>query len=475
MKLIYISLILGLVLNTVVAEDNQQLSSVALLSESSLKKAESLRDAALNDNLAWSIVESLTTEIGPRMGGSKNDVRAVEWAELKLKSLGFDKVWKEPVTFPSWIRGVERGKVLSPYPQKLVLTALGGSIATPVGGMQGEIIQFNSLEDLIAADPKLVKGKVAFISKKMSRYRDGHGYSETVSARSKGASEASLKGATAILIRSVGTDSDRFPHTGMMGYREGVAPIPAAALSNPDADLIMNMLRRKQPVLVNIELGSHFGKDHTSYNVIGEITGSTKPDDIILLGAHLDSWDLGTGAIDDGAGVAIVVAAAEQLKLNKPKRTVRVVLFANEEQGLYGGKQYAIEHEKTLKKHIVGVESDYGAGKVWKFSTHFKKSALAAAKQIHTVLEPLGIEFGDNKANAGPDLIHSKMAGMAVVSLYQDGTDYFDYHHTANDTLDKINPEALSQNVAAYVGFVWLMSELDGDVGFFGKTKSVEH
>ena len=440
-----------------------------LFSTAQLQVAAKLRDRALKNNRAWSIVESLTTEVGPRMGGSKGDSIAVLWAENKFKELGFDKIRKEPVTFPTWIRGKETAQILSPYPHNLVITALGNSISTPEDGLEGEIVQFNSIDDLREADPSKVMGKIVFISKKMPRFRDGHGYGETVGGRSAGASEASKKGALAILIRSVGTDSDRLAHTGNMSYKDGVKQIPAAALSNPDADLVLNMLKRKKPVIVNMMLSSRAGEEYTSYSVIGEITGSSKPDEVVLLGAHLDSWDLGTGAIDDGAGVAIVMAAANLIKQmpEAPKRTIRVVLFANEEQGLFGGREYARAHKDELRKHLVGAESDFGAGKIWKFSTKFKPSALAVAKQIHSVLEPLGIEMGNNKAYGGPDIIESRNAGMAVVTLSQDGTDYFDYHHTANDTLDKIDPESLTQNVATYAAFSWLMAELEGDVGFF--------
>lgn len=440
-----------------------------LFSKAQLQVAEKLRDKALINNSAWTIVESLTTEIGPRMSGSKSDSIAVLWAENKFKEFGFDKITKEPVTFPTWIRGKESAQIISPFPHNLVVTALGNSIATPEEGLEGEIVHFNSIDELKEATPTKIAGKIVFISKKMPRFRDGHGYGETVGGRSAGATEASKKGAIGILIRSIGTDSDRLAHTGNMSYKEGVKPIPAAALSNPDADLVINMLKRKKPVIVNMMLSSTAGEEYTSYTVIGEITGSSRPKEVVLLGAHLDSWDLGTGAIDDGAGVAIVMAAANLIKKMPvaPKRTIRVVLFANEEQGLYGGKEYARAHKDELRNHLVGAESDFGAGKIWKFSTKFKPSALPVAKQIHSVLEPLGIIMGNNKAYGGPDIIHSRQAGMAVVTLSQDGTDYFDYHHTANDTLDKIDPESLTQNVASYAAFSWLMAELEGDVGFF--------
>jgi hypothetical protein len=461
-----IILTLGILLTAV----QLQAQPPELFTSEQLQEASRLAKAAQKDNPAYAIVESLTTEVGPRMAGTEADAKGVQWAINKFNELGFDKVWTEPVTFPTWTRGVEVAQITSPFKQNLVITALGRSVGTPEGGLTGEIIQFDTLDDLISAERGQVEGKIVFISKKMPRFKDGHGYGQTVGARSLGAIEAAKKGAKAIVIRSVGTDSDRMPHTGNMRYEEGVPKIPGAAMSNPDADLVMNMLKRGKPVQIQMTLGSAAGPEYTSYNVIGEITGTTYPDEVVLIGAHLDSWDLGTGAIDDGAGVAIVMAAAERIKVlakKRPKRTIRVVLFANEEQGLYGGKAYAEQHKENLSKHIVGAESDFGAGAIYKISTKFKNEALPIAKQIQSVLAPFGVEMGSNTASGGPDLIHSRQYGMAVVNLSQDGTDYFDYHHTPNDTLDKIDPDSLSQNVAVYTAFSYLMANLEGDVGFF--------
>jgi carboxypeptidase Q len=434
-----------------------------------LQQAAKLRDAALVANNGYAIVESLTTEVGPRMGGSPGDALAVRWAVDKFKALGFDKVWTEPVTFPSWQRGLEQATIVAPYRHKLFITALGNSVSTSESGLKAQIVQFDTLEDLKAAEAGDVEGKIVFISQKMARYRSGKGYGEAVPGRRNGASEAAKKGAKAVIIRSIGTDSDRMPHTGHMAYEDGVHKIPAAAMSNPDADLLMNMLARGKPVELQLLITAGAAGEYTSHNVIGEITGSTYPDEVVLLGAHLDSWDLGTGAIDDGAGVAITMAAAALIKQAgiKPKRTIRVVLFANEEQGLFGGKAYAKAHQNELEKHIVGAESDFGAGKIYKFSTKFKPEALPLIEQIMQVLTPLGIEYGTNKATGGPDLIASRDMGMSVVNLHQDGSDYFDYHHTPNDTLDKIDPESLTQNVAAYTAFAYLMAMLEGDVGFY--------
>jgi hypothetical protein len=308
------------------------------LGNKAIRTAEDLRDAAVGGSKGYAIVESLTTEVGPRMGGSEAYDRATAWAQAKFKTLGYDKVWLQPVTFPVWQRRSESARVISPFPQPLVLTALGGSESTP-GDLRAEVVEFADLDALKAIPDGSLAGKIAFVNLKMKRARDGSGYGPVSNVRRAGASEAARKGASALLIRSVGTDSDRLPHTGMMKYEDGVVKIPAAALSVPDADLLANMLRRGKPVMVEMNIQAGFSGSKTEYNVIGEITGRSKPDEVVIIGGHLDSWDLGTGAIDDGAGVAITMAAGALIGDLKqaPKRTIRVIAFANEEQGLLGG------------------------------------------------------------------------------------------------------------------------------------------
>ena len=439
-----------------------------LLSDADLLTAAQIRDSALAANEAWNILESLTTEVGPRVAGSDGDARAVLWGQSKFRQLGFDRVSIEPVTFPRWLRGAENARVIAPFPQPLAVTALGGSVGTKKGGLRAEVVEFATLEALQDAPEDSLAGRIAYISNRMQRTRDGAGYGPAVAARSKGASVAAQKGASALLIRSIGTDSNRTPHTGLMRYLEDVARIPAAALSNPDADLLSAMIARGQAVSVSLSLGARWEGEYTSYNVIGDILGREEPDEYVLTGCHLDSWDLGTGAIDDGAGCAITMAAASLIGQlpQRPRRSLRVVLFANEEQGLWGGKAYQQAHQPQMRQHIVGSESDFGAGLIYRFSSRVKPGALGVVDQLSQLLAPLGITRGDNKAGGGPDLRALHDAGMAVFSLYQDGSDYFDYHHTANDTLDKVDPEALSQNTAAYATFSWLSAQMSGDFGF---------
>ncbi|MCG2583478.1 M20/M25/M40 family metallo-hydrolase [Massilia sp. TS11] len=426
-----------------------------VFSDAELKAAASLRDAALTGNLSYKILESLTTEVGPRMAGSPADARAVAWGVAKFKELGFDKVWTEPVTFPAWKRGVETAEILAPFPQPLSVTALGHSVGTPAGGISAEVVRFATLKDMMEAPAAALKGKIAFIDHKMAKSSE-YGYVQQ--GRSRGASEAAKKGALALVIRSVGTDSHRLPHTGVMRYEENVAQIPAAAISNPDADLLTRMLARGKPVSLKLTLGAAEAGSYTSQNVIGEITGSDKPDEYVVIGGHLDSWDLGTGAIDDGAGVAITMGAAEFIKRQglKPKRTIRVVLFANEENGLLGGAAYAKAHEAEVAKIQAAAEADSGQGPAIKFASFVAPEALPLVKQMYSVLAPLGLAAGENDANPGPDMGALKALGVASFGIGLDNSDYFNLHHTPDDTFDKIEPKRINQTAATYAAFAWM-------------------
>jgi hypothetical protein len=423
--------------------------------------ATQLHHTALASSLGFDLVESLTVEVGPRLAGSKMDLVAVSWAETKLKSLGFDRVYKEAVQVPVWERGEASARIISPFERALVVTALGGSIATPEQGLTAPLICFESLEALQQAEPDLVKDKIVFIDQKTQRHKAGDGYGQSVPGRNKGAIVAAQKGAIALLIRSIGTNKDRMAHTGLMRYQEGVTQIPAAAISAPDADLIVSMLKRKTEPVLTLQLSPIDRGVATSYNVIAEVTGSSKANEIVLIGAHLDSWDEGAGAIDDGAGVAIVTAAAKHILdlPARPARTIRVVLFAAEELGLLGGKTYAQIHADELSRHYIAAESDFGAGRIYRLDVNIHEPNLKALHAELAAINANGIELGDNQASGGPDVSLLPSLGVPVASLRQDGSDYFDYHHTPNDTLDKIDPAALAQNVATYAQFAYLMAQ----------------
>ena len=335
------------------------------ITDAALVTASALRERALRDNVAYEITEGLTTEIGARLAGGPNDAKARDLMMAKFKALGFDKVWSEPVTFPKWVRRSEHAEILAPFPQPLAVTALGNSAATVEGGVSAEVVSFESLDALQAADGATVSGKIVYIgTTRMQARVDGRDYGKGSAVRTRGPSLAAQKGAAAFLLRSVGSDDNRTPHTGVTTFADGVQPIPAAALSNPDADLLDAMLKRGRPVSIRLALDCGVEGEYVGANVIGEISGRSKPDEYFLTGGHLDSWDLGTGAIDDAAGVAITTAAAHLIAQlpKRPLRSIRVVAFANEEAGLFGGTAYADKHRKQIGKAILGAESDGGGG-----------------------------------------------------------------------------------------------------------------
>ncbi|MFY9826765.1 MAG: M28 family peptidase [Thermoanaerobaculia bacterium] len=426
--------------------------------------ASALRSQALQGTKALDIVRSLTVEVGPRPAGSKAYDAAVVWGLRTLKDLGFSNVHAEKATVPHWVRGEESGEITAPYPQPVHLAALGGSVGTPEGGIEAPVIGVSSLEAVDKLDPAEVKGKIVFYDVPMERSRDGSGYGKAVRVRGAGASRAAKLGAVAVLIRSIGTDHNRTPHTGAMNYQDGVAKIPAAALSVPDAELLAAELASGKPVTFRLKLGAHVLPDVETASVVGEIPGREKPEEIVLLAAHLDSWDLGTGAIDDGAGVAIVTETARLIGQlpRKPRRTIRVVLYANEEFGTSGGKAYAEAHQGELARHMMATEADLGAGRVWRISSRVDPAALPMIADLACLLE---VEQGKNDSGGGADIGPLAPAHVPVISLSQDASTYFDFHHTANDTLDKIDPKDLDQNVASWVAVTYVAAEMQGDFG----------
>jgi hypothetical protein len=426
--------------------------------------AAALHREALAGTRAYELVRSLTVETGPRFAGTKGHDAGVEWGLRTMKELGFSNVRAEKTTVPQWVRGAEAGEILAPYRQPVHLTALGGSVGTPEEGIEAQVIEVPSLEAVDALDPSQVQGRIVFYNVRMERARDGSGYGRAVAVRGAGASRAAKLGAAAVVIRSIGTDNNRTPHTGAMRYQDGVRQIPAAALSNPDADLLAAQLATGKPVVFRLKLGARRLGEVETASVVGEIPGGEKPEEIVLLGAHLDSWDLGTGAIDDGAGCAIMIEAARRIGQlpRKPRRTIRVVLFANEEFGLSGARTYAEVHKDELARHVMAGESDFGAGRVWRISSRVDPAALPFVAGLAGLL---GVEQGTNESGGGADLGPLAPARVPVIALGQDGTYYFDYHHTANDTLDKIDAKDLDQNVASWAAVAYAVADLAGDLG----------
>ncbi|HEX4409079.1 MAG TPA: M28 family peptidase [Xanthobacteraceae bacterium] len=426
--------------------------------------ASSLAQKALDDPAAFTFVESLTTEIGQRLAGTEAHKRAVTWAEAKLRAAGFDNVHSEPFTFPAWIRGAERAEIAGSVPQHLAITALGGSVATDANGIEAEIALFHTYDELLAAPMGSLSGKIAVVTQHMVRAQDGSGYGAANPIRRSGPSEAARRGAVAYLLRSLGTDSHRLPHTGALNYDDGVPRIPAAALAIPDAEQL-ERLAALGPVRIRLLLTPTVQESATSWNVVGEIKGAERPDEIVLIGGHLDSWDLGTGATDDGAGIAIAFGAARLIGAlpQHPSRTVRVVLFGAEEMD-FSGAAYAKAHQGEAGKIVVAGEADFGARTVYSVQLPPGAAGGDFGHMLQRIIAPLGANVDRRAAlGSGEDIRELQKAGVPVVSLRQDGLDYFDTHHTADDTLDKIDPKQLNQAVAVWSAFTYLAAASDVD------------
>jgi hypothetical protein len=363
----------------------------------------------------------------------------------------------ETFEMPVWERGAEKAWITAPFPQPLVVAALGNSAATPPEGIEAELVGFDSVEALQAAPDEAVRGKIVFVTNAMPRTQDGSSYSAFIAPRSKGASIASRKGAAAIVIKSIGTDNHRVPHTGAQDFDEGVNPIPVGALSNPDAWQVERILGRGMPVRMRLVLTPRNVGARESGNVMAEVAGRDPFAPPILVACHLDSWDLGTGAVDDAAGCAIVAAAAKRIMdAGRPLRTIRVVWYGAEEVGLVGGEEYKAKHGGEAYHALA--ESDFGAGRVWKVDSKLGEERKQEALAIQAALKPLGIVPGSLEEASGSDISPLLDAGHPGVTLNQDGSAYFDLHHTADDTLDKVDPEDLRQNVAAWTAMLAVLS-----------------
>ena len=422
--------------------------------------------AQQGDDHAWAITRDLTTDIGPRMAGTEAEAIARRWAARRLQAMGFANVREEPFDMPVWVRGAEEAWLTStPLPQKLAITALGNSASTGPKGIEGEIAYFESFDALVAAPDAAIKGKIVFIDHDMKPTQDGSGYGYYGRGRFTGPNVAAKKGAIAIVIRSIGTDNHRNPHTGVTNFDAGVKPIPAGAISNPDADQLVRQWRRPQPVrsdkapLLRMKLiltPQNLGTQQSG-NVIAEVPGSDPAASPVIVACHLDSWDLGTGAIDDAAGCGIITAAARHvMTAGPPSRTIRILWAGAEEVGVFGGKAYFDAH--GTEKHAVALESDFGADRVWRVDFKLPDSAKMLSDRIATAVAPFGVVRGKQPANGGADIGALVAAGVPAVDLAQDGTRYFDLHHTPDDTLDKIDPVQLRQNVTVWAATLTILA-----------------
>lgn len=438
-----------------------------LLTPDAETTAQKLMAEALDSDLAWEIVESLTTQIGPRLAGSEAESRARDWGKALGERLGFDRVSVEEFELPYWERGDMSITMTAPYRQALYGTALGGSGASPSNGeLEAEIAYFRTVDDLMAVEDASLIGRIAFVDgEAIVASQNGEGYGPANQRRRIGWQHAQRAGAQALVVRSVGSDSHRFPHTGMMTSQgSDWADIPVIAVSNPDADHLRRLHETGNSIRMDIHSTAGWQGESRSGNVVIDLIGREKPEEIILIGAHLDSWDLGTGAVDDGAGIAITTAAAALIAQlpQRPRRTIRVVMFGAEEVGLIGAQDYARTHSTELVNHQLATESDFGAGNIWQLTSNVSEEGNPAIDAIGKTIAPLGIIRGGNDVpGGGPDISPMARQGVPTVNLMQNGLDYFDLHHTPDDTLDKIDPKKLAQNVAAYAVFAYLAAELD--------------
>ncbi len=436
------------------------LAAPALAADPLRAGADAARDQALSDPTAFQVVESISTEVGPRLAGSEAAARARDWGVAKLKALGFSNVHVEPFPITAWARGPESAALTAPYPATLAIIGLGGSVPTPPEGVEGEAVVFRAYADLLAAPPGSLTGKIAVVTQGMARTQDGSGYGAANPQRRFGASEAARRGAVAYLTRSLATGVSREPHTGGMNYDPGAPRIPAAALSVIDAMTLERLAALGAPLRIRLKLASSTAPA-TAWTVVGDIPGTAHPEQVILVGGHLDSWDPGTGSIDDGAGIAIAVAAARIAGAapHPPKRTLRVAMFGAEEMG-FTNAAFTAAHKADIPNIVAIGEVDEGADNVWSVQLPAGTAGLPEMRTLAASLAPLKISVSPEPARfGGSDIEGLAAAGAPLVDFRQDASRYFNWHHASEDTLDKIDPVQMNQNVAAWAAFLYIASQ----------------
>lgn len=412
-----------------------------------------LIDAALADSSAWSKLAELTDRFGHRLSGSAALEQAIDWIIERMRAEGLENVRGEPVMVPRWVRGREAARMVQPRYGNLPMLGLGGSVGTPVGGITADVLVVTSFDDL-AARAREAKGKIVLFDVPFTNY------GATVQYRGQGASAAAKVGAVASMIRSVGPFGMRTPHTGAMNYDSTAAKIPAFAITAEDAAMIHRMQARGERVVVTVEMDAKTLPDVPSRNLIGEILGRERPEEIIVMGGHIDSWDVGTGAMDDAGGVVIAweaVRLMHRLGL-RPKRTIRVVGWTNEENGLRGGTAYRDAHRAELSKHVLAIESDGGVFRPTGFGFTGSDSARAMLRQAAVLLKPVGAD-SIGPQGGGADIGPIMQVGVPGMSHNVDNARYFWYHHTEADNVDKIDPKELAMNVAAMAVIAYVVAE----------------
>ena len=443
-----------------------------VFSSQTLSELKQLQKAALESDYAYRHVAHLANNIGPRLSGSAQAAKAVEYVAAELRALGCE-VHLEKVMVPHWVRGEETAALVQ-FPgqapnttHKIVLCALGGSVATPKNGIEAEVLVVKNFDELKSLPREKVAGKIvlfnySFDKQMAAQGRAGEAYGKAVVYRSDGPSAAARQGALACLIRSVGGADYRLPHTGMTDYAKDAPKIPAGAVTAEDADLIASLVP-PGAVKMKLVLTPQTLPDVESANVIGDIKGSEHPEQLVIVSGHLDSWDLGTGAIDDAAGVAVSVEAAnliQKLRL-KPKRTIRVIAWMNEENGEAGSKQYAKDHEKEIPNHFAAMETDSGAGHPIGVNIKANAEVKKMFTPVANILQESGAGILDLVEHCGADIEPLEKTGVPAFSPIQDNRFYFNYHHTAADTLDKIEPKELAENSAVVAVVAYALANME--------------
>ncbi len=425
--------------------------------------AEKIKDRGLSDLTAFEMLKDLTTNVGHRLSGSAGYEKAVLWGKEQLESAGTDSVWLEPVMVPKWVRGpIERASAhYGNQKTELTICALGGSIGTGEKGIRAEVIEVHSFEEVSALGIR-AKGKILFYNRPFDKtlVNTGEAYGGAVNQRGRGAIEAAKVGAIGVLVRSMTNAIDDEPHTGAMRYVDSIPKIPAAAISTIDAQLLSQLINQHRIVQVTMQLSAKTHPDVPSFNVIGEIRGSTYPNEIVLVGGHLDSWDKGTGAHDDGSGVVHSIEVIRILKALdlRPKRTIRAVLFANEENGTRGANAYSDRHQNKVDKHILAIESDAGGFLPRGFGVTADSLRFERIKSYSSLLSLTGTEK-ITKGGGGVDIDPLKKFGTVLIGLNPESQRYFDYHHSHHDTIDKVHPRELELGAIAMTILTWVISQ----------------
>jgi len=429
--------------------------------------------ATLAGNEAQDKLEELCLGIGQRLSGSPQLDQAIEWAIATMKEDGQENVRRERVMVPRWVRGRESATMLEPRVEPLHMLGLGGSVGTPPEGITASVVVVADEKELEALGEK-ARGKIVLFNNPMQQYdpKRGAGYGTAVRFRYRGAPLAAEHGAVASLIRSVTARSLCSPHTGGTSYGDAAVKVPAAALAIEDAEMISRFQKRGIPVVVTLKMEAETHSDVPSGNVIGELRGRERPDEVVVIGGHLDSWDVGQGAHDDAGGCVVAMEAVNVLRRLEmiPRRTIRVVLWTAEETGIHGGKAYATDHADEMDKHVAAIEMDGGAFEPTGYSVECADSTRenAAAEQMRDIMRLFSSSIGELTIEtgwSGADVSPMRQAGVMLMGHRVEGSKYFDYHHTHADTVDKIDPDELSRNVAVMATVAYVLADMPERVG----------